>query len=355
MAGAGGPTASPSKLVLFGSPEFRAKAAPAVDKTIENPWKWLEPLYEYLGASKEPTANARNRAHYYKCLSCEQKFTGYASTTNGLRKHQLTQHKVSDNAWKQLKVDHRASQQQGSTASQQQQPEASSSGQGALQVDVSTVTSSSGRTGPGRSNTSGLGSPTYPQATAAGPMGRYVNYPGRLNDILMRLIVNHALPFSFIEYPELVEAIALLSPQTSLYSRRQVSDKLQDMFTHEKDRLRLALTEVQHVALTADVWTGPNVHGYLGMTVHWLSEATLQRKSAMLCCRRLVGKHDYAVLEKVMTSVIAEFGIQGKVVRITTDNGSNFRKAFRYVCSLQHHISLSYLRAVHFYPGGQIK
>ena len=95
MAGAGGPTAGPSKLVQFGSPEFRAKAAPAVDKTVVNPWKWLEPLYEYLGASKEPTANARNRAHYYKCLSCEQKFTGYASTTNGLRKHQLTQHKVS--------------------------------------------------------------------------------------------------------------------------------------------------------------------------------------------------------------------------------------------------------------------
>ena len=133
MAGAGGPTVGPSKLVLFGSPVFRAKAAPAVDKTVENPWKWLEPLYEYLGASKEPTPVARNRPLYYKCLACEQKVTGYASTTNGLRKHQHSQHRLTDDTWKQLKVDYRASQQQGSTAGQQQ-PSASSSGQGALLV-----------------------------------------------------------------------------------------------------------------------------------------------------------------------------------------------------------------------------
>ena len=64
------------------------------------------------------------------------------------------------------------------------------------------------------------------------------------------------------------------------------------------------------------------------MTVHWL-DATLERKSAMLCCRRLKGRHTYDVLAEAIAEVLKEFDISDKVVRITTDNGSNFRKAFR--------------------------
>ena len=64
------------------------------------------------------------------------------------------------------------------------------------------------------------------------------------------------------------------------------------------------------------------------MTVHWISESTLQRKSAMLCLRRLTGRHTYDVLAKAVVDVLNEFGIAEKVTRITTDNGSNFRKAF---------------------------
>ena len=46
---------------------------------------------------------------------------------------------------------------------------------------------------------------------------------------------------------------------------------------------------------------------------------------------------------------------EGKVFPVTTDDGSNFRKAFRYVCSLQHHItnvfplqSIAYLGLFHW-------
>ena len=49
----------------------------------------------------------------------------------------------------------------------------------------------------------------------------------------------------------------------------------------------------------------------------------------MLCWRRLKGEHTYDVLAKAIDEVLKEFDISDKVVRITTDNGSNFRKAFR--------------------------
>lgn len=64
------------------------------------------------------------------------------------------------------------------------------------------------------------------------------------------------------------------------------------------------------------------------MNAHWLG-GDLTRRTAVLACRRVTGSHTYDVVGKAMVDVLIEFEILHKVVRITTDNGSNFRKAFR--------------------------
>ena len=69
------------------------------------------------------------------------------------------------------------------------------------------------------------------------------------------------------------------------------------------------------------------------MTVHWIEVETLERKCAVLACRRLKGRHTYDVLATAMSAVHEEFDISGKVVSTTTDNGSNFVHAFRLVTS----------------------
>ena len=64
------------------------------------------------------------------------------------------------------------------------------------------------------------------------------------------------------------------------------------------------------------------------MTVHWISQ-DLRRCQAVLACVRLVGRHTYDVLAKEITQVHQAFDIEEKVVMTTTDNMSNFVKAFR--------------------------
>ena len=49
----------------------------------------------------------------------------------------------------------------------------------------------------------------------------------------------------------------------------------------------------------------------------------------MLACKRLFGKHTYDNLAKAVQGVHMTFGITDKVVGTTTDNGSNFVKAFK--------------------------
>jgi len=43
------------------------------------------------------------------------------------------------------------------------------------------------------------------------------------------------------------------------------------------------------------------------------------------------GKHTYDILAKAINSVFLKYHIQNKICCMTTDNGSNFVKAFRYV------------------------
>lgn len=68
---------------------------------------------------------------------------------------------------------------------------------------------------------------------------------------------------------------------------------------------------------------------YLGITVHWINSETLKRESAALACRRIRGKHTHDILAKAIHSICLEYHIQNKICCTTTDNGSNFVKAFR--------------------------
>ena len=64
------------------------------------------------------------------------------------------------------------------------------------------------------------------------------------------------------------------------------------------------------------------------MTVQWIASDNMQRKKAVLACRRLKGRHTYDVLANIIQKIHWEFEIDGKVCMTTTDNDSNFVKAF---------------------------
>ena len=87
------------------------------------------------------------------------------------------------------------------------------------------------------------------------------------------------------------------------------------------------LEDVPWVGTTADCWTGHH-SSYLGVTVHWLDPETRERKQAVLACRRLKGSHTFDVLAHAISEIHSKFQLQDKVRRTTTDNGSNFVKAF---------------------------
>ncbi|XP_046604998.1 uncharacterized protein LOC124297738 [Neodiprion virginianus] len=83
------------------------------------------------------------------------------------------------------------------------------------------------------------------------------------------------------------------------------------------------------VCTTADVWSN-NCRRFMGVTVHWIDQGNLQRKSAAIACRRFSGTHSYDRIAALLTEIHSTFKLNPeKVVAVVTDNGSNFIKAFR--------------------------
>ncbi|KAA0721319.1 hypothetical protein E1301_Tti021445 [Triplophysa tibetana] len=102
---------------------------------------------------------------------------------------------------------------------------------------------------------------------------------------------------------------------------------LEDQYISMKTDMCNVLSEQEFVASTTDAWS-TNHKSYLGVTVHWIDSDILTISSGALACRRIKGRHTYDTLAEMLESVHMEFSIQNKVVLTTTDNGSNFVKAF---------------------------
>ncbi|KAK6321957.1 hypothetical protein J4Q44_G00067490 [Coregonus suidteri] len=89
-----------------------------------------------------------------------------------------------------------------------------------------------------------------------------------------------------------------------------------------------AMRGVDRIATTTDCWSARR-RSFIGVTAHWIDPDNLNRCSAALACKRLRGLHTFDVLAGALNDIHSEFEIRGKIVRTTTDNGSNFLKAFQ--------------------------
>ncbi|XP_018309187.1 uncharacterized protein, partial [Mycetomoellerius zeteki] len=150
-----------------------------------------------------------------------------------------------------------------------------------------------------------------------------------LDKAILQFIVENIQPLSIVDSPSFINLIRIgLPSHVNIMCRKTLKERLCQMYHRMKNALEKKLAEIEIVATTADLWS-KGKRSYLGITVHWINPETLERESAALACRRIKGKHTYDVLAQAISSVFLEYHIQNKVCGTTTDNGSNFVKAFQ--------------------------
>lgn len=148
-----------------------------------------------------------------------------------------------------------------------------------------------------------------------------------VDKLVINFIREGLQPFAVVEQPTFKELVTTLQPQAKVISRPTVCARICEAADHVKETLVAALDKVKFVAATTDCWSA-HQKSYLGVTCQWIEEESLERKSAALACKRLRGSHTFDMLAGALDDVHCRYKIRGKVVRTTTDSGSNFVKAF---------------------------
>jgi hypothetical protein len=136
-------------------------------------------------------------------------------------------------------------------------------------------------------------------------------------------------PFSTIETESFKNLVLVGRPKhLHVMTRKSLVTMLLKEYEMYKNSQVQEYSKIQYFCMTTDVWSSYR-RSFLGVTIHWICPATYKRKHNALACRRIKGKLSGQVLACHIADIIKSFKIPiRKVLKIITDGGSNFKKAF---------------------------
>lgn len=149
-----------------------------------------------------------------------------------------------------------------------------------------------------------------------------------VDKVVLKFVVQGLHPPHIVQQQGFIDLVQHLQPNTNVMTRNTVVNKVTKAFVEMKRKLKAALSEIEFVATTTDCWTAHR-RSLIGVTAHWFNPQTMRRSCAALACKQLKGSHTFSALAGALNDIQTEFNIREKIIRTTTDNGSNFLKAFR--------------------------
>lgn len=149
----------------------------------------------------------------------------------------------------------------------------------------------------------------------------------KLNDLLLKFIVSNTQPLSVVDKPSFVNLVRLGLPKDlKVMSCKSLKLQIEKLYLSMVYNITNTLSSVLYVSTTADCWT-KGKKSYIGVTCHWINSKSKIESVSLACCR-LQGRYTYDVIAKALYKIYTAYKIQNKIVSTTTDNGSNFVKAF---------------------------
>ena len=283
----GAPAAGPS---TAGPSTAGGAAVSAADRER---WRYMEAWFTVADVQKD------GQRFIFKCTQCPQTISQHVSSRSSLQKHYERKHAGMAANLKAACLANKALP--GPKYKRDREPETGTSAVPSKKPRQLTFAESLQRQGP------------VSQA--------------QLDKWIVSLISEGMLPLRVVELDAFKVIIQNGYPGKTVPGRTALDNRIRDTYSEMKITLLETLQKVKYVSTTADCWSA-NKKSYLGMTVHWLEVPSMIRRQALLVCRRLKGSHTHDVLAAAMDTVHCEFAIQDKVTFCTTDNASNFVKAF---------------------------
>jgi len=143
-----------------------------------------------------------------------------------------------------------------------------------------------------------------------------------LDDALVEMVVKDLQPFSVVEDEGFRAFVGKLDPAYTLPTRRALKIMVCDKYHTTKEKVKAELRDAAVcVSLTSDMWTSNNMDSYLGVTCHFTKED--QICSRLLGVAKFTGTHTAEHIKDAKDLLIADWGLQGIVRCLVTDNAAN--------------------------------
>ena len=148
----------------------------------------------------------------------------------------------------------------------------------------------------------------------------------KLDSAVVNMIISANLPFTFVREPSFKDLISLCQPGMKVLSYETLIRKMECQVNEMHENMLKAFEKIAVCCVTADGWTAAS-RSWLGVTIHWLEGMT--RKSAVLACKRILGRHTHDNLAKHLEEILVSYGLSDKVGGgCVTDNAANFVACF---------------------------
>ena len=137
--------------------------------------------------------------------------------------------------------------------------------------------------------------------------------PDIFREKLVRAIVMHNLPLSFVDYIGIKDLFAYVSEELNLISRNTVRADIVNMHSRETNKLSMLLKEAPgRICLTSDLWSSITTDGYISLTAHFVDKNWILQKR-LLNFSEMPPPHNGISLSEKVYSMVASWGIEGKL------------------------------------------
>lgn len=135
----------------------------------------------------------------------------------------------------------------------------------------------------------------------------------------------------FVENVHFREFLKELNPFYKPPSRNQISENIKLQYEECLAWVKQKIEQAPFISLTVDFWS-KDVTGYLGIAANILNAETKEMESFCICLEPVPYPHTSEVCFFETNKALSQFGLNSvdnpKISFITTDNGSNMKKAY---------------------------
>ena len=143
-----------------------------------------------------------------------------------------------------------------------------------------------------------------------------------MREMIAMAIVEHDLPFSFVEYRRVRELLKYLNLDAKKVSRNTAAQDVWKLYLSEKEKLKNLFAKLpSRICLTSDLWTSCTTEGYITLTVHFVDDKWKLNSKIISFCH-MPPPHTGHQLSNKLLELLTEWGIEKKIFSLTLDNAS---------------------------------